>query len=342
MTRRRSLAVVLGSISALVLFPIVSWVAVNVIHEERPRPRWSEADLVPVPPAGDNGWSTISDAREKFSGVDLAAFAIANDAALSPEVDLQEAKGELAGPRATFEAAPVAPLFDICSRALQERFFVDATPLALGESPPAIPLLRCHQLATYAVLLHASDGDWTSAGEGAHLLVSRWLELVPSSRTFLGYVGAAGNATQALELATQIERWHPGACAPELEASVEAFEPGDAAPHHAIRGEYILVSSGIDLIASGAGATPLTGWPAFAFDPGQTQRAIDSAFTRLENGLEPSAPTDPWWWENAVGSAYLSATIPAGGGIRGILEREPEELLAARRDLLHLLGERRP
>jgi hypothetical protein len=265
--------------------------------------------MMPLPPPDENGWERISRARARFTGVDLGPFASATDAALRPDATLESARAELERPRADFDGDPVAPIFRVCAEALQEPFFADATPLAFGEVAPVMPLLRCHQLAAYAVLLHAADSDWAAASDGAEILVRRAIEQVAPARTLLGYVGAMNNTKTALGVAAQLERWEPGACTSGLVASVEAITPEGISPAHALKGEYVLALGGIDLVlGTTPGAAPPTRLPAFAFDPGATQRALDESFIQMEAGqIPPLAQRGLWWWENGTGKLYLDA-----------------------------------
>lgn len=341
MARLRPAVLAIFALALLGSSSVIAWLAVNLVHEDRPAPRWSESDLRPLPPADENGWEIVSRERARFSGVDLGPFARATDAATRPDATLERATSELSLPRAAFESEPVLGVFELCAGALGQPFFADATPLAFGAVAPVLPLLRCHQLAAYAVLLHAANADWADASAGAEVLVRRSVEQIAPTRTLLGYVAATNNAKTALEVAAQLERWRPGTCTPQLLAAAETLSPESVAPDNAMKGEYLLAIGGIDLILGGApAASPRTRLPTFAFDPGATQRALDASFAQLERGqLPPSAHRGLWWWENGVGKLYLD-TIRWGEGVPGMLHGQREGLLAARRELLDVVARR--
>lgn len=278
--------------------------AMNAVDSPRPEPRWTEADLPPVP--HDNGWlaavatgplrpTRCPDRRRGSQQARLDHEAdVAVDSVLRGERTPAEALVDLdvvASDAKMYRAA--------CREAFAQPRFVDAC--RPGDSCRLFAIHHCHRAMLHeAVLAMAQDDAQQAVDLTADMLRAR-REHLATARSLVSHLIAAGNAGDLFALSALVAEEVPSSTG-RLAALVRAY-PGELPPPSYARvGEYLATARLIEDAAKGEWG-PLA---SFFLDPGETLSMLDE-----RSRADAPRPSDEigWWVDNGVGDALIDMTL---------------------------------
>ncbi|MEZ4444743.1 MAG: hypothetical protein R3B72_37050 [Polyangiaceae bacterium] len=249
--------------------PCLAFGAINLVDDEAPPPLFTEDDLRPRPPDGDNGWLLA-----------LAADAPAKDG------------GEDRSP--AFEAA--------CLEAYRRPRFADPCELD-GEACPVIGVSNCHRALTERAARQIEVGELEAPAMVLRHLLRADRDALLGARSILTDVLALDGAAKSLELAVALRGalGEPsGDLAADLSAALRELPTRDDTPSPGEKGSYVATTRLVEAVAGGH-----HGWlHRFLLDRGETLTRLAEGSTRAVDN--PLASTG-WWLDNATGDVILSS-----------------------------------
>ena len=332
------------------------WVAAHHVGQAPPARLFTEADLPPQPPPGDNGWLLVAGPTTRMHmisiphelnhllrpdpGEPLLERARARREAISAFLQ----KGEADGALRALEQATAMPRF------------ADGCPPRFEPFCPIFPLRTAEMVAGLEALRRGVEGDWPGALSLSARLTRADVDAATSSRSMFSHALAIADLRLGLEVSAALLEGYKQAraqgAAPLDPATLEALRAADAAlgkldlgelsARRAVITEYIMTRDAIEQIGQAAAREmpAQSFWSRLVFDEAATIEAINQRFTKLaaraaDPSAAPSASEPPrgglfWWTYNPVGKMALEAVSFDSNPQIDHIEKERAHIDAAR------------
>lgn len=311
--RRRRLLIGLLAAAALALLPI-TWVLAHVLSEPGP-PMWTEADLPAPPPPGENGWTLV--ANERFGSVRTHRLRemLDRDRSLAERAHVLEADSD----DVAIEARTRRDEVTRARRLLERPRFVIDCPRSITASCDELQAMLAADLILVDAVDHADHGRWDAATREVGELAARALDGLRESDALIEAGVMAVALERALGLGEVLLESAPEPPPPEATARLAEVaralrDEGAPRPTTAVRGEYVTMRDGFDLLEREAGSS-------WTLAGGATTERLDAHFEALERYAAGDGPAPPplergplWWAYNPAGDLLLETVTMGGTG----------------------------